>query len=86
MPGRAASSAAAEATMTESPTAVTCRPDTFGGRAAAFGHAGAGDAAGPAPAGARPAAGPPADVADVADGVDGVDGVPPVMDAADAEA
>src|SRR5260370_11408618 len=42
MPGRVASSAAAEATMTESPIAVTCRPDTFGGLAAAVRHAAAG--------------------------------------------
>src|SRR5260370_18563296 len=42
MPGRVASSAAAEATMTESPIAVTCRPDTLGGFAAAVRHAAAG--------------------------------------------
>jgi hypothetical protein len=30
--------------MTESPIAVTCRPDTFGGLAAALRHAGAEDA------------------------------------------
>src|SRR5580704_11601193 len=42
MPGRVAFSAAAEATMTESPIAVTCRPDTFGSFAAAAWHAAAG--------------------------------------------
>ena len=38
MPGSAASSAAAEATMTESPMAVTCRPDTFDCRTAPLWH------------------------------------------------
>src|SRR5271170_5177306 len=42
MAGIAASSAVAEATMTESPMAVTCRPDTFGSRAAVVRHANAG--------------------------------------------
>src|SRR5260370_31308495 len=61
MPGSAPSSAAAEATMTESPMAVTCRPDTFGGRAAPVRHAdaGAGNAEGPATTGVRLVAGAP---------------------------
>jgi hypothetical protein len=59
MAGIAASSAVAEATMTESPMAVTCRPDTFGSRAAVVRHANAGDLAaetGPGDAGPGDAA------------------------------
>jgi hypothetical protein len=64
MPGRVEFSAAAEATMTESPIAVTCRPDTFGSRAVAAWQADAGggslapgDAEGPAADGLRLAGG-----------------------------
>jgi hypothetical protein len=72
MAGIAASSAVAEATMTESPMAVTCRPDTFGSRAAVVRHANAGDLAaetGPGDAGPGDAGAGDAGAGDAAGGV-----------------